>query len=313
MGLHGADSALAGLREFAGTFDQAVFMCGGIQPDGPLPEDWPIAERKKLADELRALNISVLLDWGGRWSDDMGTSFRSSKRIKDLARQMVEECEKVGADGVDIDIEGWPADMRNAYTDFIAYLSEQLRQRDMMTSLCTFSLSREARRETGVGFIDPALLVPYVDQFRCMTYDLYCPPSQFVGPTSTAPWGRETMQYMVSRVPCEKVVMGLPTYSVDWDIAEPGNSKQVNDYKFIADREKQSPIGRGWCYYWDVSLIRYTDADQHPHLLWVTDARSTKSHLVTVDSLDLAGVSFWLLNGEEDPAIWRTVTEHFRR
>jgi len=44
----------------------------------------------------------------------------------------------------------------------------------------------------------------------------------------------------------------------------------------------------------------------------VSDAKSTISHLETVDSLDLAGVCFWCLMGD-DPQIWECVREHFRR
>jgi spore germination protein YaaH len=301
------------VREFRDAFDQIILMSGAVDPGGGLQTTWPTEDRIELAKSLREMGISVLVDYGGRWSEPMRDSFRSPALLKSYVAKLVEDCEAVGADGVDIDIEGWPADTRNIYTDFMALLSEALRSRDKLVSLCVMSLSREARRETGVGFIDPVLLAPHVDHFRCMTYDLFCPPSLYVGPTSIAPWGRESMQYMVSRVACEKVVMGLPTYSVDWDINDPTKSRQVNDHKWIAEREAESPIGRGWCYYWDVGLIRYTDKQGHAHLLWVSDARSTRSHLVTVDSLDLAGVCFWLLNGEDDPRIWEAVREHFRR
>ena len=307
------DVVLERIREFEDTFDQIVFMCGSVEPEGRLNTGWPIEERADLAKALRELGISVLVDFGGRWSEQFHETLRSPSSVKSYVDQLVEDCDRVGADGVDIDIESWPPAARNAYTDLIMQLSEALRRRNKLLSLCVFSLSREARREKGIGFIDPVILAPYVDQFRCMTYDLFCPPSQFVGPTSTAPWGRETMQYMCSRVPCEKTVMGLPTYSVDWDINDPTKSRQVNDCQWIAEREAESPIGRGWCYFWDVSLIRYTDEQGHAHLLWVSDARSTRSHLVTVDSLDLAGVSFWVLTGEEDPRIWQAVREHFQR
>jgi len=60
-------------------------------------------------------------------------------------------------------------------------------------------------------------------------------------------------------------------------------------------------------------LIRYTDENGHAHLLYVTDARSTRSHLETVSSLDLAGICFWVLNGQEDRRIYETVRECFRR
>ena len=62
-----------------------------------------------------------------------------------------------------------------------------------------------------------------------------------------------------------------------------------------------------------MNLIRYADDKGHAHLLWVSDARSTRCHLVNVDSLDLAGVCFWVLTGGDDPNIWEAVRQHLAR
>lgn len=307
------DVLLTRLREFDDLFDQVVFMCGAPGADGSLPDKWPAAERRRLVGELREMDISVINDYGGAWTGGCAEICRSPKIMSACIDKMVADCEETEADGVDIDFEGWPAESRFAYTDFLAQLGEKLHARGKMLSICAFSQTAAARRENGVGFIDPAAVAPHIDHYRSMTYDLFCPPSQYIGPTSTAPWGRDLMRDALALLPRHKLVMGLPTYSVDWNINDPSKSRQVNDAAFIAAREQESPIGRGWCYYWDVGLIRYTDAAEHAHLLYVTDARSTRSHLVTVDSLDLAGVCFWLLSGDEDLGIWRAVREHFGR
>ena len=120
------------------------------------------------------------------------------------------------------------------------------------------------------------------------------------------------MQHLVAQAPRHKIIMGLPTYSVDWDVTELANSRQVCDYEWLAAREKESEIGRAWLHHWDVGLMRYTDAQGHIHYVYVTDARSTQSHLETVDALDLGGVCFWVLMGD-DPAIWERVRQYFAR
>lgn len=301
-------AVLQRIGEFDDIFDQIILCSGTPQPDGSLNQPWPLEDRRRFCTELRQMGISPLLLYGGK-SDPLKTPGNVAKFIDG----MLDECRQCGADGVDIDFEHWPAVDRFLYTDFIAQLSQRLHAEGLMLSACVYPISMEARRETGMTFIDDSLLATYVDHFRYMVYDLYCPPSQYIGPTSMAPWGRETMTYAATRVPRHKIIMGLPTYSVDWDMTDPKRSRQVNDYEFIAECEKQSPIGRGWCYYWDVNLIRYTDELGHPHALWVSDAKSTKSHLVTVDSQDLQGVCFWLLQTTADPAIWQVVREHFNR
>lgn len=179
--------------------------------------------------------------------------------------------------------------------------------------MSVYPVTPAARREKGMGFIDPHAVAPMVDHFHAMTYDMFCPPSPYIGPTSTAPWARDAMRALVSMVPVHKLMMGLPTYSIDWDVTDPTRSRCVSDAAFLAEKEKISPIGRGWCYYWDVGLIRYTDEAEHAHMIYVSDARSTRSHLETANALDLAGVFFWVLGGQEDTGIYRVVRDHFHR
>ncbi len=306
------EHAIERITEFQDIFDQTIFMCGLPSGLRGKHEPWPPESRKQLNKRLRDLGVCTLNDYGGGWKDCGELLQRDPKLADQWVERMLAESDAVGTDGVDIDFEGWPGHSRYVYTDFIHRLGAALHARGKMLSICVYSLSPEARRENTIGFTDIAVLAQWVDHFRPMTYDLYSPPSDFPGPTSIAPWGRETMTYMCTHIPRHKIVMGLPTYSVDWDMTESSRSTQVYDYQWIAQREKESPIGRGWCYYWDVNLIRYTDSEGHPHLLYLSDAKSTKSHLVTVDSLDLAGVSFWVLNGD-DPKIWHCVREHFKR
>lgn len=310
--LQDREALLTRLRPYDDLFDQVILMCGRPAGGGALPGDWPLDDRIRLRRELSAMGISMLNDYAS--DHQLYAEFRDNPRaIEACIAAMVDECERTGADGVDIDFEKWPRQGRFLYTDFIGALAAELHRRGRMLSICAYPATSAAMREVGLGFIDPARLVPYVDHYCAMVYDLYCPPSPYVGPTSTAPWGRETMEYLSRIIPRNQLVMGLPTYSVDWDINDPAKSRQVNDAAFIAARETDSPIGRGWCYYWDVNLIRYADAGGHAHLLWVSDARSTVSHLQTVDADDLAGVCFWVMSGDEDAGIWEAVRRHFQR
>lgn len=300
------------VKPFQHIFDQIVLMCGAPR-NGKLPEKWKAEQRRHLITELNAMDISVLNDYGGGWEGCGELICRSSAEMEKMADLMVQECEFTGADGVDIDFEKWPAESRFLYTEFIACLSEKIHKLGKLLSICAYPYNSASRREAGIGFIDPSLVEKYVDQYRAMVYDLYCPPSLYIGPTSTAPWGRECIAYLLQSIPRHKLIMGLPTYSVDWDINEPSKSRQVNDAKFIKKCEKKSPIGRGWCYYDDVNLIRYSDKKGHAHLLWVSDEMSTRSHLETVEKFDVQGVSFWVLDGKEDIKIWQAVYDKFCR
>ncbi len=307
-----AEHALEVVTEFQDIFDQVIFMCHHAQADGSLPTEWPARERKELTERCRELGVSVLNDYSGlreTWAE----LSKSPAAIEALIGNMVVECEDTGADGVDIDFEHLAPQERFAFADFIRKLSEALHAGNKMLSICTGAPSRRAyARDGSLPFLDWSVIGRYVDHMRPMNYDFFYPSTPVLGPTSTAPWARERMECLSAQVPRHKIVMGLPTYSVDWDITDPTKSRQIYDYEWIAEREKESEIGRAWLPHWDVGLIRYQDAEEHIHLLYVTDAKSTQSHLETVDSLDLAGLCFWVMMGE-DPAIWECVRQYFGR
>jgi len=308
------EHAIARVTEFQEVFDQVIFVCGNVQADGTMPEAWPVLERKELASRLADLGISTLNLYGEKWEGGFQEAAGKPGVMESAIRNMVAECEQTGSDGVDIDLEALPASDRFTYTEFIAQLSRELHAHGKMLSICTAAPSRARQRDSGVGFLDTSVVGFYADHIRPMNYDFFWPFPNCpgVGPTSTVLWARDRMQGLVQEVPRHKVIMGLPTYSLDWDVNQIENSQQIYDYEWIAAREKESGRERSWCSGWDVNLIRYTDAHDHAHLLWVSDARSTKSHLETADDLDVAGVCFWCLRGD-DPLIWETLREHFRR
>ena len=307
-----AEQAVTRVQEYQDIFDQVILMCGHVHGDGTLSDRWPQAERKQLVDRFREMDVSTLMDWGGGWRDFQQVA-ESPALMQQLVRNLVADCLATGADGVDIDLEHLPSAARFPFTSFFVQLSEALHAHNLMLSICTGGNLGVYQRDWGRGFIDVPVIARYADYIRQMNYDMFFPTrTSPPGPTSVAPWMRDMMAYTAREVPRGKLIAGLPTYSVDWNMLHPEKSDQIYNYQWIAEREKEAPEGRQWISYWDVSLIRYTDAEGSPHLLYVTDGRSTRSLLVFVDELDVAGVCFWCLQGD-DPAIWQAVREQFRR
>jgi len=306
-----ADHALEVVTEFQDIFDQVILMCNHAEPDGSIPADWPHEHRRELTRKFNDLGVSVLNDFSGL-KETWAALAKSPKVVAKLVENIIADCEKTGADGVDLDFEQLPPRERFAYADFVRSLSDALHARGRMLSICTASPSRAEKRDFSLPFLDTSILAHYVDHVRPMNYDLFYPSSPVLGPTSTAPWGRERMQHLSTQVPKHKIIMGLPTYSVDWDVTEPANSRQVYDYQWLAERAKESEIGLAWLPFLDVNLVRYKDDGGNVHYIYLSDAQSTQSHLETVDELDLAGICFWALMGD-DPAIWECVRRYFAR
>ena len=110
----------------------------------------------------------------------------------------------------------------------------------------------------------------------------------------------QVIRYGLTRIPPEKILMGIPTYGYDWllpyergvtratslspveciRIAERYNA-QIN-----FDETAQTP----W--------FRYTDENGRLHEVWFEDARSINAKLRLAANYDLAGLGYWNLNRE---------------
>lgn len=119
------------------------------------------------------------------------------------------------------------------------------------------------------------------------------------------------LDYAVSVIPREKIMMGMPLYGYDWTlpyrsgttarVISPQQAIRLAVEQSIAieyDATAQSPF-----YY-------YTDTDGRAHVIWFEDARSVDAKFNTVKSYGLRGVSYWVL-GQEFLQNWALLSDRF--
>lgn len=107
---------------------------------------------------------------------------------------------------------------------------------------------------------------------------------------------RKVLQYAVSEIPSEKVIMGMPNYGYDWTLPYTRGTAASsigftaaldtavrNNSEILYDEKSQTP------YFY------YTDNGTR-HVVWFDDAKSIDAKLRLVDEFDLAGVSYWTIN-----------------
>ncbi|MFA6949029.1 MAG: glycosyl hydrolase family 18 protein, partial [Eubacteriales bacterium] len=141
--------------------------------------------------------------------------------------------------------------------------------------------------------LDYKAIGEYADYTLLMTYEYgytYGPPMA-VSPINEV---ERVLEYAVTRIPHEKILMGVPNYGYDWPLPYVrgttkadtiGNVEAVElawnvgaDISF--DETAQSPF---YGYY----------ADNIEHVVWFEDAKSIDAKLRLAARYDLAGVSYW--------------------
>eukprot|EP00729_Bicosta_minor_P026287 gene26287-26476_t len=267
-------------------------------------------EKQAFMKAVAELGIDTYVLWGG----DLNSFYTAEARDATVTK-----CLQMVADGhftgIDLDFEHLPqnASVSNAYTTFLLHLSAALHKKGRKLSACVGSYPTA---EGGISvFYDPAVINATCNVVRVMNYDMYYvggrgvqslksrPDCAGVGPTSTVPWAKFSMEWWSARVSVEKLVMGLPAYSNDYSALPHfggGNGTQqgVGPPNEGAEALKGS-VESTWEFFDQIYVHHYSDATVQgnpPRIRYGTDARSTKSQLKTADALGIKQVGFWTWN-----------------
>lgn len=106
---------------------------------------------------------------------------------------------------------------------------------------------------------------------------------------------REVLEYGITRIPHDKILMGLNNYGYDWPlpfVRGQSRASSLGNYEAAARAEYYGvPVE------WDdkamAPFFEYTDPYGTDHIVWFENERSWRARLDMVREFGLAGVSIW--------------------
>ena len=291
----------------------------GLRSDASLIPPDAESELIALSREYAAVPLLTLtsLTEGGTFSSDLVAEILASPELTErLAENLAEAVTAAGYGGVDSDFEYIPPQFASAYAEFLANLSERLPE-----GVPVFvSLAPKVRADQP-GLLyeghNYPLLGAAADGSLLMTYEW---GYTFGPPMAVAPIRevRRVVDYAVTEIAPEKLMLGLPNYGYDWPLPYvPGQSRaeslgNVAAVNRAADRgaairfdeAAQSPTYR----YYDRPE---TYADAVEHVVWFENARSVREKLLLGAEYGLGGFGVWNIM-RYFPALWTLLSRMFR-
>ena len=270
-------------------FSYGITDEGDLVPP-PLPDE-PLIQEAKAAGVAPLLVLTTVDESGGFNSERSVRLLESKEARANLAAQLKQVMMEKGYYGVDVDMEYIPGNLRQDYTDLVAYLKEQLAPALVFVALAP----KTSREQRGLLYEahDYEGMGKAADRTLIMTYEW---GYAFGPPMAVAPLPnvRRVMDYALQEIPPEKLLMGIPNYGYDWKIPFDRNfpARTIGNYEAIAiarkyganiqyDQTAQSP----W--------FRYYDARRQEHEVWFEDARSYLAKMNLVKELGIKGISIW--------------------
>ena len=276
-----------------------------VKEDGTLRaiNDVPLIEAARQAKVAPLLVITNLLPGGG-FNSDLARTILSSQQLQDtLLNNVLQTMRTKNYYGLDIDFEYiYPAD-RQLYNGFLRKAVEKLRPLGFsVTTALAPKLTADQK-----GLLYEAHDYPVHGQLAShvilMTYEW---GYTFGPPMAVAPLNavRRVLDYAVTAIPSNKILMGIPNYGYDWTLPYQRGTRATTVSNVgavdIAARE-------GAEIQYDVisqaPFFNYYDDNGKQHVVWFEDARSIKAKLQLANEFRLNGVSYWTL-GRYFPQNW---------
>lgn len=204
---------------------------------------------------------------------------------------------------LDIDFEYLFPEDKKAFENFVAGLREKLDDYGVPVWVALAPKTSDDQKGLLYEAHDYRELGNIADRLLLMTYEwgYTYGPQMPVAPYDKV---REVVEYAVSVIEPEKLLLGIPNYGYDFTLPyEEGVSRakslspqQAVDLAFMNKAEifYDKPS--------ETAYFTYTK-DGVKHKVWFDDARSTKAKLELADEFGLAGVSFWNLM-QYTPQTW---------
>lgn len=291
---------------FLNVFNYAVNRDGTLTP----VQDQPsinAAYRHRVAPLMVLTNFE-----GGTFSGELAATIFNNPELEDkVLNQAILIMGQKGYLGLDFDFEYLGRENREKYNQFLRKASAKLKAKNYFLS----SALAPKLSESQVGVLyeghDYKAHGQIVDFIFFMTYEWGWSggPPLAVSPIDQV---RKVLEFAVTQVPRNKIMMGTPLYGYDWTLP------YVKGGKFAESVSPQEAILRAAKYkvaiqYDPVSQAphyNYTDEQGKRHEVWFEDARSIQAKFNLVKELGIRGLYYWVL-GNDFPQNWLLLQDNF--
>lgn len=270
----------------------------GISADGaliPLADD-ALLRAARQHGTRSVMHLSSLTE-NGQFSTARAERILTDPALQDqLIQQILQTLRLRGYAGLDVDFEYLPASKGALYVSFLSQLQRLLHAQGLF--LYAALAPKISSEQPGLLYEghDYAAIGAVTDGVLLMTYEwgYTAGPPMAVAPLPNV---RAVLDYAITKIPPEKIFLGVPNYGYDWPVPFVSGVTRAqsisNQYAIelairhqIAiqyDQEAQAPF------------FHYTDAAGSVHEVWFEDARSMDAKLRLIREYGFRGVGFWNL------------------
>ena len=229
----------------------------------------------------------------------LGTLLERTSVRQKLIDGLMEEAEKCGCDGINLDFELLRKDAVDQYLEFVREMYAACREKNLILSVDVPNFAsynwHYTREELAV----------FCDYIINMGYDEHT-SGDSAGSTASIGFFREGLEETLEEVPAEKLVGGVPFYTRVWRVSGGKTTSEAMTMKGAAEWVKKNQVE----LVWDEDLGQYFgakgDGEGGERRIWMEEARSMELKVSALREYGTAGIACWRL-GQETEDIWEVI------
>ncbi|MFS0602292.1 glycosyl hydrolase family 18 protein [Peribacillus frigoritolerans] len=273
----------------------------------PLLDGFPAIAR----ENKNVLMMVITNQENDQFSDELGRIILTNTSVQNkFLNNIVTTAKKYGFRDIHFDFEYLrPAD-REAYNQFLRKARDRFKKEGWFISTALAPKTSAEQKGRWYEAHDYKAHGEIVDFVIIMTYEWGYSGGP---PMAVSPIGpvRDVLEYAVTDIPSNKIMMGQNLYGYDWTLpfvqgsiakaVSPQQAIQIaadNDVSIEYDETAQAPH------------FNYTDIEDRQHEVWFEDARSIQAKFDLLKELNLRGMSYWKL-GLAFPQNWLLISDNF--
>lgn len=260
----------------------------------------PKSKIQELVTYSKANNIRVIPTIGSYNEGSIDALLKDSTNIQRNISDILKEIEIYNFDGIDLDFEIINENSKEKYIGYITLLKTNLSEKNKLLSLTLFAQWKDAKytdHESTRKVQDYEYLGNIADEVRIMAYDYTRATSKKPGPIGPLDWIEDILEYATSKIPKEKIWLGVHLYSYEWVDTRTEALTNVSVQKLISKENITSTykrdIGEGYAKF---SCVNSTTTCQ----IYFQTKQGIQDRREIAKRFQIAGVSYWRLGGELD-------------
>ena len=232
---------------------------------------------------------------------DFAALYSSKKARTNMVNTLINDAEKYGFDGINLDFENIKSAYAKDYLQFVRELSIECERKGLVLSTDNYkpeAYNRCYNLKEQSRFVDYVIVMAYDEHYA----------GTDAGSVASLPFVKEAVEDTVQLVGKEHVIAGIPFYTRIWTTTDGNTTSRAVGMQAAVDQLNSDGQVALWNDDCGQYVASYTVGNS-TRQIWFEEEKSIEAKMQVIQENNVAGVAGWKL-GLEKSSVWPVISKY---